>query len=255
MTAPKGDRLLLDTHIVLWWLTDSDELTDANQDENVATLTLTEGMLPLDDIEVQLSTDGSDYYVYSPVQPVPNDSNPGEWNAGEALIINEADIGWELADGEGNWYGTEFHVKILFGPYYETVYSDQITLEESASEGPTAIFLTKNHSDTLTNATQDDDVATITIVEGGVKLNEIELMISSDGDAYSKLEGYTPIPNNDPTDEWNVGESVVVNEADLPANMTDANGNWPSEDFYVRIIYIPSSKLIYSDHVVLEMST
>jgi PIN domain nuclease of toxin-antitoxin system len=29
VTAPKGDRLLLDTHIVLWWLTDSDELTDA----------------------------------------------------------------------------------------------------------------------------------------------------------------------------------------------------------------------------------
>ncbi len=29
MTAPPSGRLLLDTHIALWWLADSDELTDA----------------------------------------------------------------------------------------------------------------------------------------------------------------------------------------------------------------------------------
>ena len=119
---------------------------------------------------------------------------------------------------------------------------------------PTAIFLTRNHSDTLYDNEQDDDVATITLVEGTLKLTDVRIMISSDGDTYYNFTDFSPIPMGDQA-KWESGEAVIVNETNTPTEMLDENGNWASTYFYVRIIYTPADELIYFDHVYLEEST
>jgi len=127
-----------------------------------------------------------------------------------------------------------------------------ITLKEPVVEMPTAIFTLKNHADPLMDANDDDSIATITLVEGTIKLSDTSIQLSYDGDSFFDFTVYTLIPNNAPTDEWNTGEAIIVNEADLPSDLTDADGNWPSTDIYVNIKYVPLGKLMYSDHITLE---
>lgn len=152
--------------------------------------------------------------------------------------------------GTGETNETLTEIAIFNYLYVLSTFPDDIGQEEV----PTAIFLCKNHSDSLTNAGTDENVATVTLTEGTLKLSEIKVQISADGDTYYDLTGFTPVPPGEST-KWETGESVIVNEATLPAGLADTNGNWPSEDFYVQIIYVPKDKVMYMDHISLEQST
>ncbi len=235
----------------------SDTLTNAITNENIVTITLTEGTLRLWDIQLLLSADGDTFEELYDYQILSGDEPDDEWNNGEALVINESVLPSTLSDAAGNWRGTDCYVRIYYYPTEEVIFTDHVTLEESTSdtEGtPPLIFELKNHSDTLTNAGQDDGVATVLLTEGTVRLDRVRLTVSSDGDIHYPLGGITPVPNNDPMNEWNVAETVVINEADLPANLTDENGNWPSTTVYVKIDYLPTQTTVYSNSVMVEES-
>jgi flagellin-like protein len=123
---------------------------------------------------------------------------------------------------------------------------------------PTAIFLTKNAGEIMNEENHEQQVATITLTEGNLLNSEIQLMISADGDAFYEYTDKTQTPNNDPKTEWNPGESVIITEdkaKNAAASLVDKDADWASESFYVRIIYKPAQKMMFSSSVTLEKST
>ena len=56
------------------------------------------------------------------------------------------------------------------------------------------------------------------------------------------------------TTYWEKDEALFITEDRVPANCVDNNGNWKSQDLWIRVIYMPTNKVMYEDHVTIEES-
>ncbi len=117
---------------------------------------------------------------------------------------------------------------------------------------PTVLFETRNADEVLSTAKHDQQIATVTLLEGRIELASIRVLISADGTHYRDYENFHLHPNSERVSEWNAGESLIVTEDGVPSAMLDIDGDWPSDHFYVRIVYTPADKVVYDDYAELE---
>ncbi len=142
---------------------------------------------------------------------------------------------------------------IIIGVFYIWVSGVMHTGGLNKQSTPAAIFALHNSDDTIEDNDPNDQLATVTLDEGSLLLSEIEVLVSHNGDLYARydLGPDAVVPNSDEPEYWNAGESLVVEEGALDDSLLD-DGNWSSEDFYIRVKYNPTDKIIYSDEVTLE---
>ncbi len=114
---------------------------------------------------------------------------------------------------------------------------------------PTAVFEMKNSGESMDDWNMDNNIATITLTDGEVPISTLNVLASPDGDAFIELDDWDTTPIGNPT-YWEAGESLIISEDQVD----DLGENFPSDTCYVRIVYEPADKILYTGTVTIEQS-